>query len=85
MGDYTLTSSSIGGHLSASFQLGLGEGFYLPAFISIKGFRLSSFQFEPSSEMNPELALGVKSLYNNLEGGINANRIEFGLGLGFAF
>jgi hypothetical protein len=85
IGNYTLTSTSLGGHFSASFKLGLGEGFYLPAIIAIKGFRLSSFEFAPSSEMNPELAIGLQSIYDNLEGGINANRIQFGLGLGFAF
>jgi hypothetical protein len=85
IGDYTLTSSSFGGHFSASFELGLGEGFYLPAVVSVKGFRLSTFQFDPSSEMNPELALGVQNQFDNLQEGINANRIQFGLGLGFAF
>ncbi len=85
IGAYTLTSSSLGGHISAGFQLGLGEGFYLPAFISLKGFSLSSFELDPSSEMNPELALGLQSLYDNLEGGITAGRIQFGIGLGFAF
>lgn len=82
---YQLSSGSLGGHFSAAFKLGLGEGFYLPALISLKGFRLTEFEFNPSAEMNSELALGLQGLYNNLEGGINANRIQFGLGLGFAF
>ncbi|MCZ4407464.1 hypothetical protein O3Q51_01490 [Cryomorphaceae bacterium 1068] len=85
IGAYNLTSSALGGHLSASFQLGLGEGFYLPAFFSLKGFSLSSFELNPSSEMNPELALGLQSLYDNLEGGITAGRLQLGLGLGFSF
>ncbi|MGB6036503.1 MAG: hypothetical protein WBG42_09565, partial [Cryomorphaceae bacterium] len=54
IGTYRLNSNSIGGHFSASFNLGLGEGFYLPAIISIKGFRLGTFDFKPSNEMNPE-------------------------------
>lgn len=85
IGAYTLSSSTLGGHVSASLQIGLGEGFYLPAMISVKGFRLNSFEFDPSPEMNPELAVGLQSIYNNLQGGINANRIQIGLGLGFAF
>ena len=85
IGAYRLNSNSMGGHFSASFNLGLGEGFYLPAIISIKGFRLGTFDFTPSEEMNPELAVGLQELYNNLEGGINANRLQVGLGLGFAF
>ena len=85
IGTYRLSSNSIGGHFSASFNLGLGEGFYLPAVISVKGFRLATFDFEPSNEMNPELAAGLQGLYENLEGGINANRLQVGLGLGFAF
>jgi len=85
IGDYKLTSSSVGGHLSASLHLELGEGFYLPAVISLKGFSLSTFDLEASANMNPELVLGLESLYNNLEGGITTNRVQLGLGLGFAF
>lgn len=85
IGAYRLNSNSIGGHFSASFSLGLGEGFYLPATVSIKGFRLSTFDLKPSDEMDPELAVGLQDLYDNLEGGINANRLQVGLGLGFAF
>jgi len=85
IGGYTLRSGSLGMHLSGSFQLGLGEGFYLPAYLSLKGFSLSTFDFEPSPEMDPELALGLSTLYDNLEGGITMTRLQIGLGLGFAF
>lgn len=83
--DYRLTSSSIGGHLSGSFQLGLGQGFYLPVFISLKGFNLSVFDFKPSSEMNPEVALGLQNTYDDLIGGISMSRFQIGIGLGFSF
>lgn len=85
IGGYTLTSGALGMHLSGSFHLGLGEGFYLPAYISLKGFSLSQFDFEASAEMDPELAQGLEALYDNLEAGITMTRFEIGLGLGFSF
>lgn len=85
VGLYNLQSSGIGGHISGSLRLGLGEGFYLPLFLSLKGFNITSFDFTASTEMDPELASGLASLYNNLEGGITMSRLQVGLGLGFSF
>jgi hypothetical protein len=83
--NYTLESNSLGFHLSGSFQLDLGEGFYLPAYLSLKGFNLSEFDFNPSPDMDPELAEILELTYNNLGTGISASRIQLGLGLGFSF
>jgi hypothetical protein len=83
--DYTLESTALGGHISAGFHLVLGEGFYLPAVVSIKGFSLSNFDLATPSEMNEEVARGLQSIYDNLNNGISAGRIQLGLGLGFAF
>jgi len=83
--DYSLRSTALGGHISASFQLVLGEGFYLPAFVSIKGFNLSSFDLDPSPNMDSELVLGLEGIYGRLNTGISASRFQAGLGLGFAF
>ncbi|MCH2214446.1 MAG: hypothetical protein MK086_04665 [Flavobacteriales bacterium] len=83
--EYRLSSTGIGGHISASFQLNLGEGFYLPISALLKGFNLSSYQITPSNKMPRDVELAIESIYNQLDGGITMTRFQLGLGLGFTF
>jgi hypothetical protein len=83
--DYTLRSSGLGGHISARFSIDLGEGFYLPANVGLKGFNLRTFDITPSQEMAPDIIRVLDSIYETAQNGITMNRVEVGLGLGFSF
>jgi hypothetical protein len=83
--DYRMTDTTLGGHLSGSFRLGLGQGFYLPAFISLKGFRLGNLDIEPSDEMEEEVEIALKSIFESQPRGLTMSRVQFGVGLGVSF
>lgn len=83
--EFQLTSFALGGHLSGSFQLGLGEGLYLPAYVSLKGFSLSSFKLNTDPDIDPDLREIMEGIYFNLGRGISMSRLDVGIGLGFAF
>lgn len=83
--DYILKSSGIGGHISARLNIDLGEGFYLPANVALKGFNLRSFDLVTSDEMAPEVRFVLQRLYDTAPNGVRMNRVELGVGLGFSF
>lgn len=83
--NYRLNSSGVGGHISGTVQLGLGQGFYLPLMASLKGFNLNEFTITPSAEMPSEIVPLLEEVYNSLDAGITAMRFQLSLGLGFSF